>query len=189
LSREFLASPRITASLLSPLTMLMKKHGLIAANATLFVYASLSATALAEPPDAPNGAATHRPRFSADDFAAFSDVRIAALKSGLQLKPAQEQKWFVLETVLREEAQTRAARAAEAREKAEEPHDHHDVIESLRERAKQLEENSVALENMAVELKELADAAEPLYESLDNSQKRLFEPLLRKHVGLPDLHH
>jgi hypothetical protein len=34
--------------------------------------------------------------------------------------------------------------------------------------------------------KTLADAAEPLYESLDDAQKRRFEPLLRKHVGLPD---
>ena len=63
----------------------------------------------------------HRPRFSAEDFAAFTDARIAALKSGLQLKPTQEKKWFALETVLREEAKTHAARAAELREKAEEP--------------------------------------------------------------------
>jgi hypothetical protein len=63
---------------------------------------------------------------------------------------------------VREEAKTHAARAAESREKAEEPHEHHDVIEGLRERA------------------------EPLYESLDDAQKRRFEPLLRKHMGLPD---
>ena len=177
------------ASLLPLLTKLLKKHVLIPASVALFVYASLSATTLAEPPNKPNEAATNHPRFSAQDFAAFSDVRIAALKSGLQLKPAQEQKWFGLETVLREEAQSHAERAAESLEKAEEPHERHDVIENLRERAKQLEANAVELENMAVEFKKLADAAQPLYESLDNSQKRLFEPLLRKHVGLPDRHH
>jgi hypothetical protein len=46
-------------------------------------------------------------------------------------------------------------------------------------------EPSVELEKIAVEFKKLADAAEPLYESLDDAQKRRFEPLLRKHVGLP----
>jgi hypothetical protein len=60
------------------------------------------------------------------------------------------------------------------------------VIEGLRERAKQLEANSVELETIADEFKKLADAAEPLYESLDDAQKCRFEPLLRKHVGLPD---
>jgi LTXXQ motif family protein len=104
---------------------------------------------------------------------------------GLAAKPTQEKKWVALETVLREEAKTQAARAAEWREKAEEPHEHHDVIEGLRERAEQLETNSVELETIAVEFKRLADAAEPLYESLDDAQKRRFEPLLRKHVGLP----
>jgi hypothetical protein len=64
--------------------------------------------------------------------------------------------------------------------------EHHDMIDGLRERAKQLEANSVELERIAVEFKKLADAAEPLYESLDDAQKRRFEPLLRKHVGLPD---
>ncbi len=48
-------------------------------------------------------------------------------------------------------------------------------------------EPSVELEKIAVEFKKLADAAEPLYESLDDAQKRRFEPLLRKHVGLPQL--
>ena len=164
----------------------MKKHILIAAIAALLVLPNLSSTILADPPEAPDDAGTHHPRFSAEDFAAFTDARIAALKSGLQLKPTQEKKWFALETVLREQAKTHAARAAESREKAEEPHEHHDVIEGLREQAKQLEANSVELETIAVEVKKLADAAEPLYESLDDAQKRRFEPLLRKHVGLPD---
>jgi hypothetical protein len=162
----------------------MKTHVLIAATAALLVLPS--STILADPAEAPDYAGTHRPRFSAEDFAAFTDARIAALKSGLQLKPTQEKKWFALETVLREEAKTHAARAAESREKAEEPHEHHDVIEGLRERAKQLEANSVELETIADEFKKLADAAEPLYESLDDAQKCRFEPLLRKHVGLPD---
>jgi hypothetical protein len=163
----------------------MIKHILIAVTTALLVLPYLSSTTLVGTPEAPD-AGTRHPRFSAEDFAAFTDARIAALKSGLQLKPTQEKKWSALETVLREEAKTHAARAAESREKAQEPHEHHDVIAGLRERAKQLEANSVELETIAAEFKKLADAAEPLYESLDDAQKRRFEPLLRKHVGLPD---
>jgi hypothetical protein len=163
----------------------MIKHILIAVTTALLVLPNLPSTILADPPEVPDDAGTHRPRFSAEDFD-FTDARIAALKSGLQLKPTQEKKWFALETVLREEAKTHAARAAESRKKAEEPHEHHDMIEGLRERAKQLKAISVELETIAVEFKKLADAAEPLYESLDDAQKRRFEPLLRKHVGLPN---
>jgi hypothetical protein len=141
----------------------MKKHILIAATTALLVSPNLSSIILADPPEAPDDSGTHHARFSAEDFAAFTDARIAALKSGLQLKAAQEKKWFALETVLREETKTHAERAAESREKAVEPHEHHDVIEGLRERAKQLEANSVELETIAVEFKKLADAAEPLY--------------------------
>jgi hypothetical protein len=55
-------------------------------------------------------AAAHHPKFSADDFAAFTDARIAALKVGLKLMPAQEKNWPALETALREQAKARAAR-------------------------------------------------------------------------------
>jgi hypothetical protein len=156
----------------------MKKHILIAATAALLVSPNLSSTILANPLEAPNDAGTYHPRFSAEDFTA-SQMR------ALQ-RATQEKKWFALETVLRDEANTHATRATKSREKAEEPHEHHDVIQGLRERAKQLEAKSVELETIAVEFKKLADAAEPLYESLDDAQKRRFEPLLRKHVGLPD---
>ncbi len=163
----------------------MEKHILVAAIAALVVVPSLSSDILADPPEGLDGAGTHHPHFSAEDFAAFTDTRIAALKSGLQLKPAQEQKWLALETALREQAKAHATRAAESRDKAEEHHEPHDVIEGLRDRAKRLEEHSVELQAIAVEFKQLGDAAEPLYESLDEAQKRRFEPLLRKHVGLP----
>ena len=79
----------------------MIKHILIAVTTALLVLPNLSSTILANPPEVPYDAGTHRPRFSAEDFAAFTDARIAALKSGLQLKPTQEKKWFALETVLR----------------------------------------------------------------------------------------
>jgi LTXXQ motif family protein len=62
------------------------------------------------------------------------DARIASLKTGLKLRPAQEKNWPALETALREQAKAHAARAAEWREKAGEPHERRDVIEGLRQR-------------------------------------------------------
>jgi hypothetical protein len=86
------------------------KHILVVVTTALLILSNLSSTILADPPEVPDNAGTHRPRFSAEDFAAFTDARIAALKSGLQLKPTQEKKWFALETVLRErQKQTRCA--------------------------------------------------------------------------------
>ena len=149
----------------------MIKHILIAVTTALLVLPNLSSTILADPPEVPDDAGRHRPQFSAQDFAALTDVRIAALKSGLQLKPTQEKKWFVLETVLRDEAKTHAARAAEWREKAEEPREHRSVIEGLQQGAKRLAARSA-------ELEKLADAAKPLYDSLDDAQKGRFRPLL-----------
>src|SRR5438874_13635944 len=72
---------------------LMIKHILIAVTTALLVLPNLPSTILADPPEVPNDAGTHRPQFSAEDFD-FTDARIAALKSGLQLKPTQEKKWF-----------------------------------------------------------------------------------------------
>jgi len=72
---------------------------------------------LADPPEVPDDVGRHRPGFSAEDFAALTDARIAALKSGLQLKPMQEKKWVALETVLREVAKTHAGRAQQNRVK------------------------------------------------------------------------
>jgi zinc resistance-associated protein len=114
----------------------MIKHILTAGTTALLVLPNLSSTILADPAEVPDDAGRHRPPFSAEDFATLTDARIAALKSGLQLKPTQEKKWVALETVLREAAKTRVARATESREKVEEPHEHHDMIEGLREPAK-----------------------------------------------------
>ena len=68
----------------------MKKHILIAATAALLALPSLPSAVFAAPPEASEDAAAHHPKFSAEDFAAFTDARIAALKTGLILTPEQE---------------------------------------------------------------------------------------------------
>ncbi len=93
------------------------------------------------------------------DLQALTDARIAALKAGLKLTPEQEKNWPAVEQVIREMAQSRQAWFAKRRERRSE-----DPIERLRDRAD-------AMTQRAAQLKKLADAAQPLYQSLSEDQK------------------
>ena len=165
----------------------MKKHVLIAVTAALLTLPNLSSSVLAAPSEASSDAGRDHPKFSPEDVAAFTDARIAALKTGLKLTPAQEKNWPALETALREQAKSRAVRIAEWRDKAKELQEHRSVIEGLQQRAKRLAARSS-------ELEQLADAAKPLYDSLDDAQKGRFRALLHIatgkhwHHGIEDFH-
>jgi zinc resistance-associated protein len=98
---------------------------------------------------------------SAEDVAAFSDARIAALKAGLKLKPEQEKSWTPMETALRDFAKQRSDLLAQRSSAAPTSN----PVEVLRSRAD-------AMNASAANLKRLADAAEPLYKSLDDGQKQ-----------------
>jgi hypothetical protein len=103
-----------------------------------------------------------------EDLAAFADARLAALKAGLRLTPEQANNWPAFETALREFAKSRHDRATARPD--EQPTG--DPVERLRRQAD-------ALSNAGATLKRLADAEEPLYKSLDDSQKRRFHILAR----------
>jgi hypothetical protein len=114
-------------------------------------------------------------RMSAEDVAAFTEARIAALKAGLQLKAEQEKNWGGLETSLRDAAKTRVANMEEWRDKAPPAFDT-DPIGALQRRARNMSARATAFEKIAA-------AAKPLYDSLDEAQKRRFGPLLKAAVG------
>jgi hypothetical protein len=114
----------------------------------------------------PDAGARWRP--SQEDIAAFTDARIAALKAGLKLNADQEKNWASYESALREWAKSRAERA-NARGTEQRPAD---PVERLRRQAD-------ALSTAGASLKRLADAQEPLYKSLDDSQKQRFRALSR----------
>src|SRR5689334_22792578 len=107
-------------------------------------------------------------RLSAEDRQAFVDARIAAVHAGLKLTPDQEKLWPPVEAAVRDFAKLRIDRA-NARMKAQDaaggqqPPD--DPVARLRERA----DNMTA---SAAGLKKIADAADPLYKTLDEGQKR-----------------
>ena len=113
-------------------------------------------------------------RPSVQDMNAFADARIAALHAGLALNADQEKNWAPFEQALREMAKLRIARM-EARQKAmsEQPSQTPaNPIDRLQKRAD-------AMATRGAALKRLADAAAPLYQSLDEAQKRRFMLLAR----------
>jgi hypothetical protein len=108
-----------------------------------------------------------QPQWSAEDGAAFTDARIAALKAGLVLKPDQQKAWDGFEKVLRDVGKQQRDRIAQARS-APAPAD---MVEAMRRRAE-------AMAAAAAGLKQVADATDPLYRALDDSQKRRMAALL-----------
>ena len=113
--------------------------------------ASLAYAQPTPPADAP------RWRPSAEDVAALTDARIAALRAGLKLTAEQEKHWPPVETAVRALAKQRADRMmARANVQGDNtPPSRPDALERLRRGAD-------AMTAMGAGLKQLADAAEPL---------------------------
>jgi hypothetical protein len=115
--------------------------------------------------------AQHRPwfhehmRMSPEDRAALTDAKIAAVHAGLKLNPDQEKLWPPVEAAVRDFAKMRIdranARMNAPRDDAQRP----DPVARLRERADTMATTATAL-------KKIADAADPLYKTLDEGQKR-----------------
>ena len=110
----------------------------------------------------------HHWRPSAEDIAAFGDARIAALHAGLELTAEQQKLWPPVESALRDVFKQRSSWFT-ARASADRPTD---PVERLNTRAQAMLDRGGAL-------KKLADAADPLYKSLDDGQKRRFVVLAR----------
>ena len=108
-------------------------------------------------------------RFSPEDRAAFADARIAAVKAGLKLTPDQEKLWPPVESAVRDFAKLRIdranARINAPRDDAQDAQKPDDPVARLRERADTMATTAAAM-------KRIADAADPLYKTLDDGQKR-----------------
>ena len=127
-------------------------------------------------------------RFSSEDRAAFVDARIAALKAGLELNAEQEKNWPPLESAMRELAKQRAERFAAWRERRENSQNDQDANAEVNP-IDRLSRASERLSARAADLQKLAAAAKPLYDSLDDSQKRRFAVLFHRPVGHGLGHH
>lgn len=113
---------------------------------------------------------------SADDQSALIDARIAALRAAARLTPEQEKNWPPVEQAIRALAQQRFEHM-QARRNAAPPAS---PIERLRQRADYMTDRAAGL-------RRLADAAQPLYQSLDESQKRRLAFVMRRSMG--GMHH
>jgi hypothetical protein len=107
-------------------------------------------------------------RMNPEDRAAFADARIAAVHAGLKLSADQEKLWPPVETAVREFAKLRIDRAnarmnAAPGDAGQQNPD--DPVARLRERADNMAASATAM-------KKIADAADPLYKTLDDGQKR-----------------
>ena len=105
-------------------------------------------------------------RPSADDLKAFTDARIAALRAGLQLTPEQEKNWPPFEQAVRDLVKLRVERM-QAREAGGEQQPSTNPFDRLQHRAD-------AMTRLSAALKGVANAGEPLYQSLNDAQKRRF---------------
>jgi hypothetical protein len=141
----------------------------LAALTALSISGGSLAYAQATPPvDAP------RSRPSTQDVEALTDARIAALRAGLKLSPEQEKHWPAVEAAVRALAKQRADRMmARANVRGD------NGQKSRPSAVERMRRNADAMTAMGTALKQLADASEPLYNSLDDAQKRRFSMLLR----------
>ena len=115
---------------------------------------------------------------SAEDRAAMADAKIASVHAGLKLSADQEKLWPPVESAVRDLVKIRIDRAkareaqASAANGADQPKP--DPVTRLRNRADRMAVTAGAL-------KKIADAADPLYKTLDDGQKRRLAMLTHHH--------
>jgi hypothetical protein len=122
---------------------------------------------------------------------AYGDARLAALKAGLALTPDQEKNWPAFEQAARDLAKLRfdrlearrqqvdARRERRRSEQGEQTQQQPATPPASTDRIDRLRQRGATMEETGAALKKLADAADPLYKSLDDAQKRRFAVLGR----------
>ena len=140
------------------------------ASGAIALFATVSSLAYAQ---APSARVERLERISAADVGTLTDARVNVVKSALQLTPDPEKLWPAIEDAIRARAKDRQTRVANAEKEADELRDR-SPIEVLRERnpVDFMHRRSDALAQRAADLKKLADAWQPLYQTLTPDQKR-----------------
>lgn len=93
------------------------------------------------------------------------DARIARIRADLRLTPEQEKNWTGFESAMRDIGKKQADREMKRRADRAQQQGSVDIIEQMRRGANSMSERSV-------DQKTLADAAQPLFASLNDQQKR-----------------
>jgi LTXXQ motif family protein len=134
------------------------------------LFALLVASASAQAQNATVGVGG---RLTQGDINVLTDARIAVIKSTLQLTSDQEKLWPAIESATRARAKDRQERLQSVVERVEERSER-STLENLRDRnpVELMRRRADTMAQRAADLKKLADAWQPLYESLTPDQKR-----------------
>jgi hypothetical protein len=147
----------------------MLKTAVIGTTA-LFLTASSIANAQSSQTSSPNPAPQ---RLNANDQSTLTDMRVDLVKAALQLTPEQEKYWPAVESAIRAGAEDRKARIAKIQGtvgmRADESR-----IEVMRNRdpIAFLQRRSQALAQRSADLDKLAEAWQPLYNTLNQEQRQ-----------------
>jgi hypothetical protein len=112
---------------------------------------------------ASSAGAPQNDRLGPTEFKILADVRVGIIKAALQLTPEQQQFWPPVEEAIRARSDARSRRLSALEDRMGQWQDI-DPVQFYRERAD-------ALEQRATSLKRLAEAWQPLYQSLTADQK------------------
>ena len=146
----------------------MRKYLLASAAIIGLASSTFAPNAFAAPADAPDFAQMQRMQ---ERHALMLDAHLAAMKTALKLTDEQAKNWPAFETAIRDAEKARADRWRQARERM-----------AQGERPSPIERMTIMsdhLQKTAEQLKVVADAGKPLYDSLTDAQKRDFGPLMR----------
>jgi hypothetical protein len=112
-------------------------------------------------------------RLSTADLSKLTDARIKIVKFALQLTPDQEKYWPPVEDAIRIRAKDRQARIASAEQRVSELRGQ-SPVEALANRnpVEFLQRRADALAQRSADLKKLADAWQPLYQTLSSDQRQ-----------------
>ena len=102
-------------------------------------------------------------RLSPAEFKILADLRVGVIKAALQLTPEQQQHWPAIEEAIRARSEARYRRLSALEERMGQWQEM-DPVQFYRQRAE-------ALTQRAASLKALADAWQPLYQTLTSDQK------------------
>jgi flagellar biosynthesis regulator FlaF/uncharacterized protein (DUF2237 family) len=112
-------------------------------------------------------------RLNATDRNTLTDMRVDLVKAALQLTPEQEKYWPAVESAIRAGAEDRRARIAKIQETVGRRADE-SRIEVMRNRdpIAYLQRRSQALAQRSADLDKLAEAWQPLYNTLSQEQRQ-----------------
>ena len=112
-------------------------------------------------------------KLNATDRSTLTDMRVDLVKAALQLTPEQEKLWPPVESAIRARAEDRKARVAKIQETVGKRADE-SRIEVMRNRdpIAFLQRRSQALAQRSDDLDRLAEAWEPLYNTLSQQQRQ-----------------